>query len=114
MPDFKQIRKNLIRKMHVWRDHILVKFDTEKRAKTFPACVLVYGRFGNRSLSLTLLGDCLYIHNWSDYEEKNVGFEFDICWNLKMTLYLQNKSTIYTSVYQASWHSKGFNWVMHL
>ena len=36
---------------------------------------------------LSLLDDCLDIHNWSDYEENDVGF--NIGENLKMTLYSQ-------------------------
>ena len=29
--------------MHVWSDHVLLKFDMEKGAKTFPACGQAYG-----------------------------------------------------------------------
>ena len=62
-----------------------VKFDIWEKGK-FPACVQVYGSFCNR-WSLILLGDCLDIHNRSDYEEKDVGF--NICKKLKMFLYSQ-------------------------
>ena len=46
---------HLIPKMHILSEHILVKFNTEKRVETIPACVQVYGSFSNK-WSLTLLG----------------------------------------------------------
>ena len=39
MPSFKHIRYILTPKCHVCSNHVLVKFDLEKRAKTFPAGV---------------------------------------------------------------------------
>ena len=59
--------------MHVWSDHEMMKFDIEKTPKTFSACVQAYGSFCNTCF-FTLLGDYLDIHNWSEYEEKFVGF----------------------------------------
>ena len=50
-----------------------MKFNMEKRPKTFPACVQAYGSFCN-TWFFTLPGYCLDIHNCSDFEEKIVGF----------------------------------------
>ena len=52
----------------------LVNSDMEKWAKAFPSSVQNYGSLCN-SWSLTLLSDFLDIHNWSDYEEKDIGFD---------------------------------------
>ena len=57
-----------------------------KWPNTFPAHVQAYGSVCNR-WSLTLLDDCLNNHSWSDYQEKDLGF--NIYKALKMTLYSQ-------------------------
>ena len=56
--------------------------------KIFPACVQAYRSFCH-SWSLTRLCDALHIHSLSNYEEKGVGF--NICKNIKMTLYSEIK-----------------------
>ena len=61
--------------MHVQTDHVLLKFNTwSKGQNRFPAYVQAHGSFCH-GWSLTLLSDCLDIHNWSDYEGKGLGFE---------------------------------------
>ena len=59
--------------MNVWFNHVLVKFNTEKRAKTCPACLKAYG--SGASLLYVSLGDGLVTSKIDKIsKEKDVGF----------------------------------------
>ena len=71
-PNFQHISP----KMHVWNVHVLMKIRRGEKCQNILLLASLYGSFCN-GWSSTRLSDSLDVHDWSDYVEKDVGF--NIC-----------------------------------